>query len=130
MTLREILTYTGSAIVVAIGLQLLRNGYRRRRPYWTRASWWRFAGVTGTGLVLLLLPIGAEVAVAFGILSRTGLSRDARSYWALGALGLIFTGAGVLVLTIKWFASGDPEQPFPGASDRRGPTPGDRYGSA
>jgi hypothetical protein len=130
MTLREIRTYTVSAIVLAIGLQLLRNGYRRRRPYWTRDSWWRFAGVTGTGLVLLLLPIGAEVAVALGTLSRTGLSQDARSYWALGGIALMFVGAGVLVVTIRWFASGDPEQPFPGASDRRGPTPGDRYGSA
>ena len=129
MTWTGTLQYLWIAIVLAVGIGWIRAGYRRRRPHWTAASWRRFVATCSVGLALMSVPIGAEVAIALGWISRSGLTTHERSVWILAAVALLFAGAGTLGWAIGWFAKGDPRQPFPGASGRPGSMNTDR-GSA
>lgn len=108
--------YVSVMAVVCFGFTLhkLRKGYRQRRTYWTRGSWFRFMAVCIGGLLVAFTPAGLEFAEAGGIYTPPKLSTDANSLWALGMAALMIVGALAFVLGIAWFANGDPTRAFPG----------------
>jgi hypothetical protein len=75
----------------------------------------RFALTFCAGLIAALIPVFVELAVDLAYSWRAELSRDALGWYAVGALALMVTGAGTMVVTLGWFAHGEPTRQFPGA---------------
>src|SRR5688572_6760546 len=115
MTFMRLVYLVQSAVMLVYLARQIRTGYRRRRSYWTRGSWLRFTGVCVGGFLVAFAPVGAEIAVGFGLLSPEKLTADMRLLWALAGVALMVIGAAVIVATIGWFAKADPVRPFPGA---------------
>lgn len=105
--------YGWIVIIGVIGVRSLRDGYRRRRPHWSRGSWLRFGATSGIGLALALAPAMAEIGRAAGWFSRDGLTRNQLGGWIVAMLIVMCVGAGLLGASLSWFAKGPPEKPFP-----------------
>lgn len=114
----QVLIYAEGAFVLALAGRGLHRGYMRRRPHWTRGSWLRFAAVCVTGFFLAATPVLTELAINRELLTRQGLSADARGLWALATVAVMLLGGLVFVGSIGWFAQGDPTRQFPGAGSK------------
>jgi hypothetical protein len=104
----SVLTATGYAVYAAV------RGYRNRRPYWSRQSWWRFGASCAFGTILLAMGLAMAAAVDLGIFKTTITSPADQDNWMRVSLALLIGGAVVLGGMLSWFALGDPEQHFPG----------------
>lgn len=105
--------YAQTLVIAAGILYWLQQGYRRRRPFWARDSWLRFTAVCGIGLLFVLAPAGLELVEAHGIITTREMSTDGRGLLALSMLALMLAGAIVSVMSVGWFAYGEPTHPFP-----------------
>jgi hypothetical protein len=90
------------------------RGYRQRRPFWTRESWWRFGIVCALGLLFAGAAISMAAAVDRGIFKTTITSPDGKSLYTFVSMALLLLGAGTIGGALSWFALGDPERSFPG----------------
>jgi hypothetical protein len=111
-TVASVLRYLGFAYIT-IDLSLrAREGYLRRRPYWTRESWRGF-------LKLCLIPAGAFLMMA-GMMTAlelrfpiVGASRTTpRKLWALSTMFFMLVFVAGLVMVIERLREGDPSRPF------------------
>lgn len=124
MTWQQILPAIAGFLFGASFVAILAKGILRRHPHWSRDSWTRFGLACGTMLVILFIPVFAELAIDAGLLSRGGLGSDARGVWAIVSLIVMLAGATALTMILRIFVNGDPTERFPGAlwrSDRPAP---------
>ena len=111
-TFRVVLGSLAGATILTDLLLTAREGYRRRRPYWTADSWRRY-------LTACAVPVGALVILA-GVLAAlefrhpwVGAARSkTRGIWVAGSLVCTLIGAGGLAIAIAWLAQGDPTRQF------------------
>ena len=88
----------------------IRAGYRRRRPYWTRASWLRY-------LKLAAMPLAAVVLVLF-MSTETGMhllparSTTARTVSAIALVTLLLLGALGMWVALEWMFRGAASEQF------------------
>jgi hypothetical protein len=119
MSTRDIIMYAVIAYgCVSIGYSSYR-GYRRRSPFWTRASWWRFGVVYIASLTVIAGGVVFGEAVDWAADAGVITTKVGRGVWVLGALGLMAFGATLLAVALSWFSTGAPERPFPGVSNRQ-----------
>lgn len=89
-----------------------RDGYLRRRPYWTAASWRRF-------LAMCCIPLAAFLFLAwllFALDSHLRFVGEAqsptRSAWAtVSVLCVVIGGIGIAV-AVEWLAHGEASRQF------------------
>ena len=105
-----LLTYAFvGSMTIWLGLRI-RQGYRRRRPYWTRESWLRY-------LRLAAMPVGAVILV---LVMSTGPAIRAmgapqsitRNVGAVILVTLLLFGAVGLVIALDWILRGEPSEQF------------------
>ena len=88
----------------------IRAGYRRRRPYWTRESWLRYARLTAVPVaaVVLVLVMSTGPAIRF-----MGAPQSAtRSLGAVILGALLILGAVGVVAALNWMVRGEPSEQF------------------
>jgi hypothetical protein len=97
---------------VVLWLRLtIRDGYLRRKPYWTRDSWLRYGR-------LAIMPVIALGLVLF--LSSFDMSSNAlgaprsptRTTWAVIVLAMMLIGVAGLMRALDWMTSGEPATQF------------------
>jgi hypothetical protein len=111
-TFSAVLRYLAMSFILIQMLLAAREGYRRRRPYWTPDSWRRY-------LMVCAIPVGALVMLACFLAALEyrhpwiGPARSTtRAIWAAGSGICILVGASGLAIAIQWLASGDPTRQF------------------
>ena len=87
-----------------------RDGYHRRKSYWTRASWRRFFVVCAVPALALLSSLVMAAAFEWQLPIVGEARSTARSLWALGTVATLVIGVGGLVVAIEWFARGEPSR--------------------
>jgi hypothetical protein len=102
-----------TVVILAAGVIGLWRGYRRRRAYWTSASWVAFAATVLIGLAMSGWSLYFSAAVDHHAAWVGGRGSTTRAAWAL--LGVVcLTGGGLLTaFAIGWFAQGKAKRPFP-----------------
>lgn len=109
---RLIVSLLNLAVVIGGAMVWARRGYKRRRAFWSRASWIKFGstilvGLTLTGIGLWLSAIVGDHPPWMG-----APGSDTRAAWALVVVGCMTAGASLIALTLGRFAQGDPSKPF------------------
>jgi hypothetical protein len=107
-----VLRYVAVGVILIDMLLTAREGYRRRRPYWTADSWRRY-------LAACAVPVGALVILACMLAALdyrhpwVGAARSTtRAIWAAIMTVLIVIGGGGLAIAVQWLALGDPTRQF------------------
>ena len=108
----QLLEIIPAAVAVYSIYRMWSIGYRRRHGFWTRASWFRFIGVIIAALGLAFMPAMAEVGVALGYYSRSGMTSNQIGIWILLVLAAMFGGVIVFFMALHHFAHGDIDAPF------------------
>ena len=99
--------------IISINVFLrVQDGYRRRRPFWSRESWRRY--LTASLLPFCAFAIMAAMAVAVDLkLPITGDGGSfARGMWVAGMLIFMLLGAAGLVIAVEWLHQGEPSRQF------------------
>jgi hypothetical protein len=88
----------------------IRTGYRRRRPYWTRESWFRY-------LRLAAMPVAATIFV-LAMSTEAGMrmlgpaQSTARGVSAIILVLILLLGALGLATAVDWLTRGEPSDQF------------------
>jgi hypothetical protein len=89
-----------------------REGYRRRRPHWTRESWRGYFTLCLIPMAALLIMTGMMTALELR-LPIVGAARSTlRMFWALGTILFMVVFVIGLVMVIERLRQGDPARPF------------------
>ena len=104
--------YLGMAYI-AIDLVLsAREGYLRRRPHWTRASWRGYRKLCLIPAGALLILVGMMTAIELR-LPIVGASRSTpRMLWALGTVFFMLVFVAALIGVIERLRGGEPSRQF------------------
>lgn len=94
-----------------------RDGYRRRRPHWTRRSWTRFATAIFVTLALGAVGLGMASGVVLGVYHGMTPLQHGLYFWTMMALSLLSSLAFAVLWS--WFALGPPERQFRDSHRRR-----------
>lgn len=110
--LREGLRYVAMAYMLGDLLVRVREGYARRRPHWTAASWRQF-------LIGCSIPVGALmvlVAMLTALDLRLSIVGEPRSMlrfiWAASAVVFTVIAGGGVAVVLGWLTDGEPSQQF------------------
>ena len=104
--------YTALALVLVQFAWTAVSGYFIRRPHWTPESWRRFVFACAFPILSLLIGIGMESALEFG-LPVVGQARSAlRLAWGLGTLAFAMYGVIGFSTALFWLRDGDPSSQF------------------
>lgn len=118
MSVWDAIRYFTVAFAFVSVTSMAYHGYRRRSPFWTRASWWRFGAVCIASLTLIAGGVAFGEAINWAAAAGVITTKTGRGMWALGALVIMANGATLLVVALSWFSKGAPERPFPGVANR------------
>lgn len=112
----ETLSLSSKIMLVAFAVWTLWTawtGWRRRRAYWTVASWLSFSVVFLSGVALLACVWLITEAIGNHETWVGSPHTDARSGWTLLALAAMFGGIFLSAGSLQWFADGEPTKQFP-----------------
>lgn len=87
-----------------------RAGYLRRRPYWTRDSWLRYARLASLPMVAILFVLIMSTESGMRLMGEA--RSTTRALWALALVILLILGATGIVVALEWLRKGDPSVQF------------------
>ena len=98
-----------ATLIIWLGLSF-RAGYLRRRPYWTRDSWLRYARLASLPMVAILFVLTMSTESGMRLMGEARSST--RALWVIALLVLLVLGAIGIVLALQWLRKGDPSVQF------------------
>jgi hypothetical protein len=107
-----------SLLALAVLGWMVRRGYKRRRPVWTRASWIRLIGILAGTLGLFALSMAMAIGVDNGVYE--GMSPLAHRTYFVTLMALTLLAPLAFVGIIVWFANGRPDRQIGRQSSSRG----------
>lgn len=111
-TTAKVLRYAAMAYIVGSLLLRAHAGYRRRLPYWTRASWRRFLTFCAMSGAALVICLGMALAVDSKLPIVGAAYSTMRSIWVLVMMAFMLAGAAGLTNAVFWLSEGDPSAQF------------------
>ena len=97
------------SMTVWLGLKI-RAGYRRRRPYWTRESWLRYARLAAVPVAAVVLVLAMSTGPAIRVMGAP--QSTTRSVGAAILVALLLFGAVGVVVALNWMLRGEPSEQF------------------
>lgn len=116
MNLRTIVVAAQAIVYLGIGVYLLRQGYAYRRHAWSRGSWVRFTAAVVVSSLMMKFPMLYDLPHVAPRRSNSG------GLLLVLDVAMLIGGAGLLTLLVWWFANGNPERQFLGASSEKSAT--------
>lgn len=89
-----------------------REGYLRRRPYWTRESWRGYLKLCLIPAGALLIMVGMTTAIELRLPVAGAARSTLRMLWALGTVVFLLVFAAGLLMVIERLRDGEPSRPF------------------
>jgi len=118
----KVLHYSGLGYMTLNLALIVRAGYRRRLPYWTRDSWRRYFRACAIPVGALVMALGITAAQDYHLLVIGARGSILRIAWIVLLLGLMLGGAWGLFKAMDWLIDGDPAQQFTRLLKRPGRT--------
>ena len=97
------------SITIWFGLRI-RAGYRRRRPYWTRESWFRFARLAWMPVAATIFVLAMSTEPGLRLMRSTPSATRTAS--AIVFVTMLIFGSIGLMLAVDWLFQGAPSEQF------------------